>query len=44
MKTVNEISETLTLHHIASRRGCISRKTEGRVEEYAGDLARDTSS
>lgn len=36
MKTINEIRDTMRLHHTASRRGYISRKTEGRVEAYDG--------
>jgi hypothetical protein len=36
MKTVKEIENTMKLHHIASRRGYISRKSAGEVESYKG--------
>lgn len=34
MKTIEEITRTMKLHHIASRRGYISRKSAGKVESY----------
>lgn len=34
MKTIKEITSTMKLHHIASRRGYISRKAAGEVEQY----------
>lgn len=36
MKTIEEITNTIKLHHIASRRGYISRKSAGKVESYKG--------
>lgn len=36
MKTIEEIERTMKLHHIASRRGYISRKSAGEVETYKG--------
>ena len=36
MKTIEEITSTMKLHHIASRRGYISRKSAGKVETYKG--------
>ena len=36
MKTIEEITRTMKLHHIASRRGYISRKSAGEVESYKG--------
>ena len=36
MKTIDEITKTMKLHHIASRRGYISRKSAGEVETYKG--------
>lgn len=36
IKTINEIESTMTLHHTASRRGYVSRRTEGKVERYEG--------
>lgn len=36
MKTIEEITRTMKLHHIASRRGYISRKSAGEVETYKG--------
>lgn len=36
MKTIEEITKTMKLHHIASRRGYISRKSAGEVETYKG--------
>lgn len=34
--TINEITSTMKLHHTASRRGYVSRKSEGKVEPYEG--------
>ena len=36
METIEEITNTMKLHHIASRRGYISRKSTGEVETYEG--------
>ena len=36
MKTIAEIESTMRLHHTASRRGYVSRRTEGKVEQYEG--------
>ena len=36
MKTIEEITNTIKLHHIASRRGYISRKSAGKGESYKG--------
>ena len=36
MKTIEEITSTMKFHHIASRRGYISRKSAGEVETYKG--------
>ena len=36
MKTIEEIRNTMELHHTASRRGYCSRKIAGYVEEYHG--------
>lgn len=36
MKTIAEIESTMRLHHKASRRGYISRKSSGKVETYEG--------
>ena len=42
MKTITEIKndKNFYLHHTALRRGYISRKTEGRVETYAGKFGK----
>ena len=36
MKAIDEFTSTKMLHHIASRRGYISRKSAGKVETYKG--------
>lgn len=36
MKTISEIESTMRLHHTASRRGYVSRRSSGKVEEYNG--------